>query len=402
MRIWSAFLFAFALLGCEREAENQTAETEDSSLPYQWRFRGGLIPSEELNEREMIRKIRDSILAKKAKEETAAIKDYTQTIHETGIDFEMVAIEGGTFLMGSGAGDPDRFSDEEPQHEVRVSPFWMGKFEISWAEYEPFMITSLAREKNGYPERNERLKRLVDWTSSPTVPYMEMSYGMGHGPRFPAICMTHHAASKYCQWLSAQTGEFYRLPTEAEWEYACRARTTSAFHCPPDEIEGFAVIDPEQIRSGYVKMGSRKPNPWGLYDMHGNVMEWTLDAYDPRAYEKRTVIGEVIENPWVRSTQRYPRVARGGSWYDPAFECRSARRIFSEPSWQMQDPQLPKSLWYNTDAQWLGFRIVRSDEIPSEEDLFEIWNSGNMHHKDTDVLPSMNDPMYFRPEYANP
>ncbi|MDB4657900.1 formylglycine-generating enzyme family protein, partial [Verrucomicrobiales bacterium] len=348
MRNWSAILFAFALLGCEGETENQTAKTEDAALLYNWRFRGGLIPSVELNEREMIRKIREAILAKKAKNEAAAFKGYTGTIPETGVDFEMIAIDGGTFLMGSDENEPDRFEDEGPQHKVRVSPFWMGKFEVSWAEYQPYMITNVSRHPNGYRDTKQNLGRLVDWTSSPSTPYMEMSFGMGIGRRFPAICMTHHAASKYCQWLSMQTGDFYRLPTEAEWEYACRAGTTGAFSCPPDEIEDYAVIDPEQIRDGYVKMGSRKPNQWGLYDMHGNVMEWTMDGYDARAYEERSGATEPIDDPWVRPTQRYPRVARGGSWYDPAYECRSARRIFSDTSWQIQDPQLPKSIWYLT------------------------------------------------------
>src|SRR5690606_18926335 len=147
---------------------------------------------------------------------------------------------------------------------------------------------------------------------------------------------------KFCEWLSAQTGHYYRLPTEAEWEYACRAGTTGPYSVPADQLADYAVMDPEQIRTGYEKVGTKKPNPWGLHDMHGNVMEWCLDQYYASTYSVRAG-GNAVIAPLVMPTKLYPRVARGGSWYDPPEELRSARRVGSDEAWKMQDPQLPKS-----------------------------------------------------------
>lgn len=107
--------------------------------------------------------------------------------------------------------------------------------------------------------------------------------------------------------------------------------------------------------------------------MHGNVIEWCLDAYSPTNADLPKV------DPWRRATQRFGRVVRGGSWYDPAEYCRSAARDCSNENWIMQDPQIPKSLWWQTDAQWLGFRIVRPVEVPDDSTMYEIWNSAGVH-----------------------
>jgi len=323
---------------------------------------------------ELIEQIRENILEITTEKSQEDMADYTNTIPKTGVKYEMVAIPGGEFLMGSPDDEEGRFEDEGPQHPVSVEPFWMGKFEVTWNMYEPFMITSVARNKDGSPEKVADDAEAVDIVSSPTSPYTEMSFGMGTDG-FPAICMTQHAAMKFCQWLSAQTGHYYRLPTEAEWEYACRAGTTGPFSCAPEELAEYAVMDPEQVRVGYEKVGTKKPNPWGLHDMHGNVMEWVIDQYIPNAYESRSG-GNTVISPVVMPTQLYPRVARGGSWYDPPEELRSARRIASDESWKVQDPQLPKSIWYHTDAQWLGFRLVRPLKVPDAKKMEEIWNIG--------------------------
>jgi formylglycine-generating enzyme required for sulfatase activity len=164
------------------------------------------------------------------------------------------------------------------------------------------------------------------------------------------------------------------LPTEAEWEYACRAGTTGPFSCPEEELAEYAVMDPEAVRVGYEKVGTKKPNPWGLYDMHGNVMEWVLDQFIADAYSTRKE--EVNANPLEIPSTLYPRIARGGSWYDPPEELRSARRIWSDESWKTQDPQLPKSIWYHTDAIWLGFRVVRPLNVPEAKKMDELWNLG--------------------------
>ena len=212
---------------------------------------------------------------------------------------------------------------------------------------------------------------VVDAISRPTRPYVEMSFGMGING-FPAISMTQHAANKYAEWLSAKTGHFYRLPTEAEWEYACRAGTTTAwsFGDDPAKLGEYAWFG-DNSDGKYQKVGTKKPNPWGLFDMHGNVMEWTLDQYDSAGYR-----GLGTENPLNASSQPYPQAVRGGAWTDPAEQLRCGARIGSDPSWKMQDPQLPKSIWYHTDAQGLGFRLVRPLKVPSPEQMFTYWNSG--------------------------
>ncbi|HUS34509.1 MAG TPA: SUMF1/EgtB/PvdO family nonheme iron enzyme, partial [Verrucomicrobiae bacterium] len=124
----------------------------------------------------------------------------------------------------------------------------------------------------------------------------------------------------------------------------------------------------------YQKVGKKKPNPWGLHDMHGNVMEWTLDQYEPDAYSKFK--DAITKNPWTKPTQPYPHVARGGGWDDDPDKLRSAARRASDRSWKQQDPQLPKSIWYLTDAQWLGFRVVRPLKVPSPEEMQKFWHSG--------------------------
>ncbi len=306
-----------------------------------------------------------------------AVKSSEQAVPlpKDATNFEMVAIPGGTFLMGSPPDEALRFEDEGPQIEVEISPFWIARYETTWNLYEPFMITPNPRHKDGslaYPDLIEDAIS-VDYVSSPTTPYTEMSFGMGIDG-FPAICMTHHAANKFCEWLSFQTGHFYRLPTEAEWEYACRAGTKGRFSNPANQLSEFAILDPEQVRVGYEKIGTRKPNPWKLHDMHGNVMEWCLDQYLPDAYY---LYGSgPVKDPIHLPSTRYPRVARGGSWYDPEEELRSARRIYSDENWKLQDPQLPKSLWYLTDAHWLGMRVVRPLKVPTLEEMYLYWNLG--------------------------
>jgi formylglycine-generating enzyme required for sulfatase activity len=111
--------------------------------------------------------------------------------------------------------------------------------------------------------------------------------------------------------------------------------------------------------------------------MHGNVAEWTLDQYSADGYGATSPT--VIADPWVKATTPYPQAVRGGSWQDDPELLRSASRRGSDPSWKMQDPQLPKSIWYHTDAQFLGFRIVRPLTVPFAEELQKFWDSGVEH-----------------------
>ena len=302
------------------------------------------------------------------------MKPYTGKIAGTEVTFEMLPIKGGNYLMGTGEGERGRKPDEGPQHKVAVQPFWMGKCEVTWNEYELFMYPE--EEKKVRASRNYDPSQFpgADAVSRPTSPYVEMSFGMGKDG-FPAISMTQHAASKYCQWLSAKTGQFYRLPTEAEWEYACRAGTTTTYSFGDDANElGDYAWYAKNSDFKYQKVGKRKPNPWGLHDMHGNVLEWTLDQYD-EDYFKQFAIG-VTQSPWNRITAPYPHSARGGSWDDNPEKLRSGARRGSNKTWKIQDPQLPKSIWYHTDAQFLGFRVIRPLNVPAPEELSKYWTSG--------------------------
>jgi formylglycine-generating enzyme required for sulfatase activity len=297
---------------------------------------------------------------------------YSEKIPGTEVTFDLVKIPGGKFKMGSPAGEEGRNADEGPQREVQIAPFWMGKCEITWNEFELFMYPTEERRIRESHQINAKLNELTDASSRPTQPYVEMSFGMGKDG-FPAISMTQHSANKYCEWLSAKTGHFYRLPTEAEWEYAARAGTTTTYFwgddaSPMDEYCWWA----NNSEGKYQKVGRKKPNPWGLHDILGNVCEWTLDQYYPTTYASGNA-----SNPWVKATKPYPHVARGGSWDDDSAEkLRVAARKFSDPDWKIQDPQFPKSIWYHTDAQFLGFRVVRPLQTPSPEEMQKYWNSG--------------------------
>jgi formylglycine-generating enzyme required for sulfatase activity len=290
------------------------------------------------DEHETVSQIRARIAAKPGKAES-----YKVTIPNTTISYEMVPIPADEFTMGS----LDK-KDEQPPHKVRVDAFWMQVHEITWDEYRLFMF-----------DQQPLKDPAVDAVSRPTRPYVEMSFGMGING-FPAISMTQHAANKYAEWLSARTGEFYRLPTEAEWEYACRAggdtTADSAWHAGNSE-------------GRYHTVATKKPNAWGLFDMLGNVMEWTLDAYQP--YDSKPAT-----NPWIVAAKLYPNAVRGGSWNDAPQKLTCSARVASDASWKQQDPQLPKSIWYLTDAQWLGFRLVRPAKLPSADEMYKYWNSG--------------------------
>jgi formylglycine-generating enzyme required for sulfatase activity len=309
------------------------------------------IPAEEARERANVARIRERIAAKAAAPKTGA---YKVTIPGTTIPYEMVAIPGGVFTMGSEAKP-----DEKPTHEVRLDAYWMQAHEVTWDEYRLFMFATQGGEA-------AQKDATVDAVSRPTKPYVEMSFGMGING-FPAISMTQHAANKYAEWLSARTGEFYRLPTEAEWEYACRAGST-ATPAPLAESAWYAANSDGK----YQKVATKKPNAWGLYDMLGNVMEWTLDQYAPYTAGAQA-------NPWVKATGPYPNAVRGGSWNDPPGALTCSARVASDAAWKQQDPQLPKSIWYLTDAQWLGFRLVHPSKLPTAEEMYRYWNSGFEH-----------------------
>lgn len=322
---------------------------------------------------ELVAQIHALITQNSLQRSASEMENYEGTIPKTGAKYQMVALAGGTFRMGSPDDEPHRKPSEGPVVDVTVDPFWIGKYEVTWDEYEPYMINKEDRAKHGTRKDFDPSKHtMLDALSQPTAPYTEMSFGMGQ-KGYPAISMTQHAANKYCQWLSAQTGHFYRLATEAEWEYACRAGTTTAYSWGDDPAKiGEYAWYYENSNERYQKPGKKKPNPWGLYDMHGNVMEWVADRYEPDYFER---IKDAARNPYLLPEKIDPRSVRGGGWDDDPEQLRSAARRGSDPEWKRQDPQLPKSIWYHTDAKWLGFRIVRPLTVPSVEEMYTYWNS---------------------------
>ncbi len=302
------------------------------------------------------------------------MKPYSELVEHTEEKVEMLPIPGGKFIMGSPASEAGRGDDEGPQHEVEISPFWMSKCEITWDVYEIWMADmDIARRKLvGTPPNERDIAADPFQITKPTKPYTDMSFGMGKRG-FPAISMTQHSARTFCQWLSAKTGRYYRLPTEAEWEYACRAGTKTAysFGDNADNIDDYAWYY-DNSDEKYHKVGKKKPNAWGLHDMHGNVSEWVLDSHSTDFYAAGE--GKVVSNPLAIPLTEYNRVARGGSWNDPAPALRSSRRLASHEDWKQQDPQIPQSIWYLTDAQFLGFRIVRPLVEPSAEEKAAKWD----------------------------
>lgn len=303
---------------------------------------------------------------------SSEMKPYTELVERTEGKIEMVPIAGGEFLMGSPPTEMGRQDDEGPQHLVKLSPFWMGKFEITWDVYEVWMFDlDIQRRELAKAEANARDKAADEYTiSQPTAPYTDMSFGMGK-KGYPAICMTQLAARTFCDWLSAKTGRYYRLPTEAEWEYACRAGTKTAysFGDDPSQLGDYAWYY-DNSGEKYHPIGKKKPNPWGLYDMHGNVGEWTLDQHTTDFYGAF----QAAVNPLAWPKTEWGRVVRGGSWQDDPEQLRSAARLSSVEAWKQQDPQIPKSIWYLTDALHVGFRVVRPLETPSAEERKAKWD----------------------------
>jgi formylglycine-generating enzyme required for sulfatase activity len=294
-----------------------------------------------------------------------AMRRYTERLQGGEVTFEMVPIPGGSFLMGSPETQEGRQSDEGPVHEVQVEPFWMGKCEVTWQEFELWASTS-GLGAGTSRESADVHARLADAVTRPSKPFADISFGMGKDG-CPAICMTQLAARCYCKWLSAKTGRYYRLPTEAEWEYACRAGTTTAYSFGDDveqlDTHGWYFDNGEDR---YHPVATRKPNPWGLYDMHGNVAEWVLDHHSAEAYRHHATRSSV--RPYVSTEAATPHVVRGGSWDSDPEQLRSAARDHARPEWKADDPRDPQSIWYNTAMISPGFRVVRPWRVPTAEE----------------------------------
>jgi len=240
--------------------------------------------------------------------------------HPKPIEPEMVSIQGGTFRMGCVSGSKDCASDEKPVHTVTVGSFLMGKYEVTFDEWDACVAGGGCSH---YPvnkkkaARGQRAVNNVSWDD----------------------------AQEYIKWLNQETGKQYRLPTEAEWEYAARAGTKTKYSWGNSKNAAgkYAWYDKNAYDVGVKyahthSVGTKKPNPWGLYDMHGNVWEWVQDWYDKKAYSN-----SAKNNPTGPSSGR-SRVYRGGGWLHDARYLRSAYRISVSPGYR-----------YNN----LGFRLMR-------------------------------------------
>jgi formylglycine-generating enzyme required for sulfatase activity len=301
---------------------------------------------------------RGSALDKATAVTPAEHKPYTETIRDSTVKFDLVPIPAGTYVMGSAANETGRQADEGPQHPVTIRPFWMGKMEVSWDEYDLYW----KQEEGAKRDKQTAEDKAADAVSRPTPPYADETFGHGREGH-PVICITHHAAMEYCRWLSLKTGRTYRLPIEAEWEYAARAGTTTAyfFGDDPKQLGDYAwhAANAEDVTHD---IGKKKPNPWGLYDIYGNVAEWCLDTYKKDYYATLPTGKPALSPVLIPNADRFPHVARGGSWADEPNRLRSAARRGSDKNWIKRDPQRPQSIWWLTDAEFIGFRIVRPVE----------------------------------------
>jgi formylglycine-generating enzyme required for sulfatase activity len=294
------------------------------------------------------------------------------TIQKSKTTFEMVYIKGGEFQMGSPDNEAGRKENEGPVHKVTVAPFWLAKFETTWELFDLwFRSTNLPRrdEAEGiFEAKNPDKKLLPDAITRPTNPYVDETYEHGREGK-PAICMSHHASMVFCHWLRGKTNLGYRLPTEAEWEFACRAGQPGpyGFEGGKDRLGDYAWFkdnskNEDKPEGTTQKVGTKKPNAFGLFDMHGNVAEWCLDQYDAKAYETQAKDPKALN--FIKPTDaKWSHVVRGGSWLDTPEKLRSATRWSSEKDWMREDPQFPRSVWWLTKMDMIGFRVA----LPVEE-----------------------------------
>jgi len=303
-------------------------------------------------------------------------KSYTEKIPKSSVTFNMVAIPGGTFKMGSPDDELFRKPDEGPVKDVEISPFFMAEVEVTWDEYLAFYVQTSAEGRSSDTEglrSGLKASKNVDAISGATPPYGQPDQGWGMGQR-PAISFTYHAAEIYCKWLSLVTGKTYRLPTEAEWEYACRAGTQGPFFFDGDlkkyEKTGLRaklgkndttlinryIVYKENSPSKTQTPDFVKPNPFGLKNMSGNVAEFCADWYQQDGYSQYTA-GILKDPKGPESGEEH--VIRGGTFQSPAGALRSAARDYTRTeAWLRTDPQMPKSIWWYSDCFNVGFRVV--------------------------------------------
>lgn len=306
---------------------------------------------------------------------------YHVTIPGTNVSFEIIPVPAGTYTIGSPEEESDRNEDEGPQREVIVSPFWIGKCEVTWAEYRNYMRLCMTFEKfDDLGIRKITQANQIDAITAPSKLYdPSFTFASGDAPELPAVSMSQYSAKQYTKWLSLLTNDFFRLPTEAEWEYACRAGTKSAYSFgeDADDIEKYAWTykNTDEVTQ---PVGSKLPNAWGLHDMHGNAAEWTLDGYVAEAYTNLPTDVPSPSTSFHRPVKQYPRVIRGGSCLSEIEECRSASRLASDADELMScDPNTPKSPWWlaSDESLAIGFRIIRPWPPVERQERNQYWDA---------------------------
>lgn len=312
----------------------------------------------------------------------AEFADFTEQIPGTALSFVMRAIPSGEFMMGSPSNEPFSQENEQPQRKVQISKFYMAETEVTWDQYFTFYRETMS-EGRTLPEMvyANNSREDVDAFSGPTPPFGIPDQGWGAADR-PAITMTHYGAEIFCRWLSQKTGKHYRLPTEAEWEYAARGGTSTAyffegnpkkfsdrgfwrkfFDADTTNISRYAIYA-KNSNGRTAEPNDVEPNPFGLKNMLGNVSEYCSDLYSPTAYYETTQ--EILTNPkgpnakGTTATLEY--VIRGGAYNSDAADIRCAARSFtSHDAWLKTDPQQPKSIWWYSDQRSVGIRVVMTN-----------------------------------------
>jgi formylglycine-generating enzyme required for sulfatase activity len=263
------------------------------------------------------------------------------------IGMQLVLLPAGGFWMGSPEAEEERRLDEGPQHPVNITKsYYIGHFEVTVAQFRAFVAaTGYQTEAEEDGKGASRPSPDGEWLPDPQCTWR--TPGWRQGDEHPVVCVSWNDAAAFCRWLSNHEGKTYRLPTEAEWEYACRAGTKTAFHFGNSlaaDLANFDAAHPYGLgRKGKrlsqaVKVGSYGFNDWGLFDMHGNVREWCADVYDANYYQDSPA-----DDP-PGPDQKGLRVIRGGSWSDKGWQCRAACRDDSSPERRYSD---------------VGFRVVR-------------------------------------------
>jgi len=246
-----------------------------------------------------------------------------KTLYSVPVKFDMVKVPAGKFNYS-----PD---GKTPPKEVEIKSFWIGKTECLWDHYDVYESRLDLTED----QKIEIKKTGVDAKTRPSKPYLAPDRGYGH-TGFPVISVSYKSATMYCVWLSEKTNKKYRLPTEAEWEYACRAGARDPTKMDKKQIMDMAWTKDNADDKTMPAM-QKKPNAWGLYDMLGNAGEWCSQLAGDKP------------------------VLKGGTFLQPTLKVQCDWRAPFDPAWQETDPNIPKATWWLSDGTFTGFRIARDD-----------------------------------------